>query len=257
MWQNKEKSIFPTIFFVCCMIAFAFIVMQNIVSADIVRSTTIPNNSISDFIIQKAEEILSENIQDAINQYSQNFDTESDYSFQKYVSDKNVLQNKKYQPSDLVPFNTGNVVNKAAKPYLRQAAAIAFDEMTESFYKEFWKKIYVASSYRSYEDQVHLFDEWCSSIRCAKIGASEHQLGLAVDIHVATKNWYTHFSSGYLDWMNENAYKYGFINTYSKWPQVDWKMKEIRHRRYVWVPFATELHGKGMSFAERVNSREK
>ena len=129
--------------------------------------------------------------------------------------------------------------------------------MSESFYKEFWKKIYVASAYRTYQDQVRLFDGWCSTIRCAKIGASEHQLGLAVDIHVATKNWYSHFASWYLDWMNENAYKYGFINTYSKGPKVDWKMKEIRHRRYVWVPFATELHEKDMSFAERVNSREK
>ena len=258
MWQTKQKSIFPTIFFVCCMVfAFVFIVMQNIASADVVRDAAIPNNSLSDFIIQKADEILSENIQDAINQYSQNFDTESDYSFQKYVSDKNILQNKQYEPSDLVSFNTENVINKAARPYLRQAAATAFDEMTKAFYSEFWEKIYVASAYRTYEDQVRLFNGWCSSIRCARIWASEHQLGLAVDIHVATKYWYMHFSSGYLDWMNENAYKYGFINTYSKWPQVDWKMKEIRHRRYVWVPFATELHEKDQSFAERINSSEE
>jgi LAS superfamily LD-carboxypeptidase LdcB len=119
------------------VLAFIFIVMQNIASAEVVRDAAIPNNSLSDFIIQKADEIISENIQDAINQYSQNFDTESDYSFQKYVSDKNVLQNKQYEPSDLVSFNTENIVNKAARPYLRQAAATAFDEMTESFYSEF------------------------------------------------------------------------------------------------------------------------
>jgi hypothetical protein len=72
--------------------------------------------------------------------------------------DKNVLQNKQYEPSDLVSFNTENIVNKAARPYLRQAAATAFDEMAESFYSEFGEKIYVASAYRTYEDQVRLFD---------------------------------------------------------------------------------------------------
>ena len=255
MWQTKQKSIFPTIFFVCCtVLAFVFIVMQNIATADSLKDISYTNQTISDFLENQIGTIIESNIQDAQKQYSQNFDIESDYSFQKYVSDKNVLQNKQYEPSDLVELNTENIVNKAARPYLRQAAATAFDEMTESFYSEFWEKIYVASAYRTYQDQVHLFDGWCSNIRCAKIGASEHQLGLAVDIHVATKYWYTHFSSGYLDWMNENAYKYGFINTYSKWPQVDWKMKEIRHRRYVWVPFATELHEKDMSFAEWVNN---
>ena len=256
MWQNnKGKSILPSILVVCCiLIAFVFIIVQNVASADTIKDITISNNSVSDFISQKADAIFLENLQEAKNQYSQNFDIKSDYSFQKYVSDKNILQNKEYEPSDLISYNTENIVNTAARPYLRQAAATAFDKLTENFYLEFGEKIYVKSAYRTYKDQVRLFDEWCSSTRCAKIGASEHQLGLAVDIHVATKNWYTHFSSGYLDWMNENAYKYGFINTYSKWPKVDWKMKEIWHWRYVWVPFATELHEKDMSFAERVNS---
>ncbi|MBO4517227.1 hypothetical protein J5751_07585 [bacterium] len=95
------------------------------------------NQTISDFLENQIGTIIESNIQDAQKQYSQNFDIESDYSFQKYVSDKNVLQNKQYDPSDLVPFNADNIVNKAARPYLRQAAATAFDEMTESFYKEF------------------------------------------------------------------------------------------------------------------------
>ena len=255
MWQTKEKSTLPMIFLMCfILVAFVFIILQNVASADTPKTIKYTNNSVSEFVLEKANDFLTTNIQDAQEQYSQKFDIESDYSFQKYVSDKNILQNKQYEPSDLVSFNTENVVNKAARPYLRQAAATAFDEMTESFYEDFWEKIYVASAYRTYQDQIRLFDEWCSSIRCAKIWASEHQLGLAVDIHVATKYWYVHFSSWYLDWMNENAYKYGFINTYSKGPKVDWKMKEIRHRRYVWVPFATELHEKNQSFAERMNS---
>jgi hypothetical protein len=34
-------------------------------------------------------------------------------------------------------------------------------------------------------------------------------------------------------------------------------MKENRHWRFVGVPFATELHEKNMSFAERVKNNEE
>ena len=258
MWQNKEKSIFSEICILCLVIlAFVFVVTQNIVKADNLPPVSMKNGSISDILEDATKDFIISNIYEARQKYTETFDINTDYSFQKYVSDKNVLQNKKYLPSDLVMIDSEFVVNKAARPYLRQAAATAFDEMCQSFFQEFGKKIYIMSAYRTYEDQVRLVDGWCSNSRCAKIGASEHQLGLALDIHVATKDWYTQFSSGYLDRMDENAYKYGFINTYSKWEKIDWKMKEIRHWRYVWVPFATQLHEKDMSFAEWINSREE
>ena len=258
MWQNKEKSIFPAICILCLVIlAFVFVVTQNIVKADNIPQVSMKNESISDMLEDVTKDFIISNIYEARQKYTETFDIDTDYSFQKYVSDKNVLQNKKYVPSDLVMIDSEFVVNKAARPYLRQAAATAFDEMSQSFFQKFGKKIYIMSAYRTYEDQVRLVDWGCSNARCAKIGASEHQLGLALDIHVATKDWYTQFSSGYLDRMDENAYKYGFIITYSKWDKIDWKMKEIRHWRYVWVPFATELHEKDMSFAERVKDNEK
>ena len=129
--------------------------------------------------------------------------------------------------------------------------------ITNQFYEDMWHNIYLLSAYRSYKDQERLWNQWCTTARCAKNGWSEHQLWLAVDIHVADdKWWYAQFSSWYLDWMNENAYKYGYINTYRKWPKIDGKMNEIRHWRYVWVPFATELHEKDMSFAEWVNNNQ-
>lgn len=258
MWQNKEKSIFPAICILCLVIlAFVFVVTQNIVKADNIEEVSVKNESISEILEDATRDFIISNIYEARQKYTETFDIDTDYSFQKYVSDKNVLQNKKYVPSDLVMIDSEFVVNKAARPYLRQAAATAFDDMSQSFFQQFGKKIYIMSAYRTYEDQVRLVDWGCSNARCAKIGASEHQLGLALDIHIATKDWYIQFSSGYLDRMDENAYKYGFINTYSKWEKIDWKMKEIRHWRYVWVPFATELHEKDMSFAERVKDNKE
>jgi LAS superfamily LD-carboxypeptidase LdcB len=168
------------------------------------------------------------------------------------------LQNSKYEPSDLTEITWDHIIIKTQRPYLRDVAANALKEMSQQFYDDMWHNIYLLSAYRSYKDQEKLRNEWCSTLKCAKNWWSEHQLWLAVDIHVANSQWwYSQFNSWYLDWMNENAYKYWFINTYRKWPKIDGKMNEIRHWRYVWVPFATELHEKDMSFAERVNSREK
>ena len=112
MWQTKERSIFPSILLVCfILVAFVFIIAQNVVSADTTKSISTPNSSVSDFVLWKANELLITNIQDAQEKYEETFDIESDYSFQKYVSDKNVLQNKQYEPSDLVSFKTENIVN--------------------------------------------------------------------------------------------------------------------------------------------------
>lgn len=246
--NSSLKTIFLFIFTICCIWAFGFVIWQNIR-----KSHDIETISISDQIHDK----IMDSIAQVQADYNNTFDIESDYSFQKYVSDKNVLQNKKYEPSDLVVITWEYLVVKTTKPYLRQSAEYALNELSKVYYKKFGKKIYIKSAYRSYDDQVHLFENWCTTLRCAKIGASEHQLGLAVDMHNATTGWYSQFTTWQMKWLDENAYKYGFINTYSKWPQIDGKMKENRHWRFVGVPFATKLHKKKMSFAERVADNEE
>ena len=259
MWQNKEeKSIFQSILITCLvLIAFVFVVAQNIAKADNVKVTPLKNGSASDMLEDVTKNFIISNIYVAREKYTETFDIETDYSFQKYVSDKNLLQNSKYEPSDLVEITWEHIVIHTQRPYLRWAAATALSELSNQFYEDMWHNIYLLSAYRSYKDQERLWNQWCTTARCAKNGWSEHQLWLAVDIHVAdAKWWYSQFSSWYLDWMNENAYKYGFINTYRKWPKIDEKMNEIRHWRYVWVPFATELHEKDMSFAEWVNNNQ-
>jgi D-alanyl-D-alanine carboxypeptidase len=50
--------------------------------------------------------------------------------------------------------------------------------------------------------------------------------------------------------MQENAHLYGFHNTYQKGMEVDGKMVEPRHRRYVGVELATHLHESGQTIAE-------
>ncbi len=247
---------YPFLLILFCVFVFVFVVSQNTVKADL-QPTINKDKSISNIITSTISNSIRWNIEKSQDDYEDAFDIESDYSFQKYLSDKILLQNEKYEPADLVLITWKYITVKTKRPYLRDAAEYALEQMSQAFYERFNTNLYVLSAYRSYKDQERLREKWCSTIRCAKIWWSEHQLWLAVDIHVANKNgWYTQFSSWYLDWMNENAYQYGFINTYSKGPKVDGKMAEIWHWRFVWIPFATELHDQNITFAERVKNNE-
>ena len=234
-----------------CLGLFSFIVFQNSVAAD--KIITVPEyNSISmsQFLSENITNFVEKNIKESKEKYNKSFDLKLDVSLQKYISDKVLLKNKNYVPADLVRISSKNIVNKSWRPYLRQPAEYALSKLAEAFNDNFNKKLYLVSAYRTLHDQATLFEWWCSLNRCAKIWWSEHILWLAVDIHVATKNWYNKFNGETLKRMNKNAYKYGFINTYRKWLDVDWKMPEVWHWRYVWVPLATELNDKDLSFAE-------
>jgi D-alanyl-D-alanine carboxypeptidase len=54
------------------------------------------------------------------------------------------------------------------------------------------------------------------------------------------------------DWLVENAHLYGFHQSYQKGKSIDGYAIEPRHRRYLGVELAKELHEKGMTFSEAV-----
>ena len=74
------------------------------------------------------------------------------------------------------------------------------------------------SSYRSYQYQENLYINYVSKdgkeaadTYSGRPGHSEHQTGLAVDVY-NKKETYTNFEkTEEFNWMQENAYKYGFI----------------------------------------------
>ena len=125
--------------------------------------------------------------------------------------------------------------------------------MNKGFYKEFNKNIKIISSYRGYDYQKTIKDKWCSDNLCAKAWYSEHQTGLTIDIFEVSTNkaWKNNkILSSYFIWLNNNAYKYWFINTYIKWIKIDWYDIEPWHFRYLWIQLATHLKKKNISFAE-------
>lgn len=198
---------------------------------------------------------LSGIVDQSKKKYKTTFDLYTDSSFQRYVSDDNPFSDPMYKPLDLMPIISHFTYNKSSKFFLRAPAGEAFADMAWSFRDHFDRnsKIYIVSTYRSYGHQNSLVQKGCKENKCAEPWASEHQAGLAVDIAAASRNGKTiqmTTGSDYYKWMDDNAYKYGFHNTYKKWVEIDGKIAEHRHRRFVGIPFATYLHDNNMTIAE-------
>ena len=104
--------------------------------------------------------------------------------------------------------------------------------------------ITVASAYRSYAQQVGVFDSLETAygrdfalLSAARPGHSEHQLGTAVDFE------------GGDDWLAGNAWRYGFARSYppDRSPERTCYKFEPWHFRYVGVDRAAAIHASGLS----------
>jgi D-alanyl-D-alanine carboxypeptidase len=83
---------------------------------------------------------------------------------------------------------------------------------------------------------------------------------LTVDIFEASTeyNWKNNKNLiKYYKWFNENAYKYGFHNTYQKWLIVDWYEIEPWHWRYLGRDLAKYLRDNNITIAEFYFNKKK
>jgi len=199
-------------------------------------------NPISGFYEQKSKEEITKEI-------IANMDYYSDDSFQKFLDDSHWLSSN-YNAPDIVRINSDFTSNKSSNFMLRQKIAEMFEWMARAFSNafNFKAKLTINSAWRSQAYQRQLLSN-CSAWRCAKPWTSEHEAWLALDLWV---NWWNikAWSGKYYQWLADNAHKYGFHNSYQKWIDVDGKIVEPRHWRYVWVDLATYLHDTNQTFAE-------
>ena len=155
---------------------------------------------------------------------------------------------------------------KEGKPYLDQMIM----DMNEAGFS-----VYVASSYRTYSYQNILFNNKASQIaygigvtdyldpdyqiaveQAKKItafpGASEHQLGLAVDLmdRAYYSMDYSQMNQDFFAWLDAHCMEYGFIKRYptNKLLLTGWD--EPWHYRYVGVEVATFIMETGMCYEE-------
>ena len=138
--------------------------------------------------------------------------------------------------------------------------SVAFDQFKKMFNdaKDEGLTLIINSSYRSYEEQENLYErykknkgeEYADSI-AARPGYSEHQTGYAMDIITYDANIDTFDSTDEFRWLQDNAYKYGFILRYPKDKDyITGYEYESWHFRYVGLKAAKYIHENDITFDE-------
>lgn len=229
--------------------------IQNSFSGEILKETKTLNPSKQEISIKNQENVEKINLIE-----EKNFDFKTDNSITKYVSPNISFEKINYVPDDLVSISWEFIIDTKWNQTLRKEAFEKLDELSRDFYNNFWVKLSIVSAYRSYNYQVWIKSRGCSDLFCAKAWYSEHQTWLAFDMfETTTKDEFLSkpYLKNYFEWMEENAHKYGFHNSYQKWREIDWYEIEPWHWRYVWKELAKELYEEKITFSQFFEKTKK
>ena len=189
-------------------------------------------------------------------------DPYTDMKEAKNLNKINILVNKhNYLKENYVPNNLEQIDTKYAlsNMSLVNTAKYAFENMSKEANKENLK-IIAMSTYRSYEYQVNLYNNYAKSDGKAaadtysgRPGNSEHQTGLAVDVYNQDETYTNKKKTEEYIWMQDNAYKYGFILRFPKGKEKETGYEfESWHYRYVGKNIAKIIKENNISLEEYI-----
>ena len=161
---------------------------------------------------------------------------------------------EKYAPDDVVEMSNwysypGNSIRKDVYD--------AFKEMFNAA-KEEGLTLIVNSSYRTYEVQKEIYDDYddnrgreYADKYAARPDFSEHQTGLSIDIFSPGSNMESFEGTDEFKWLSENSYKYGFILRYPKDKEdITGYNYEAWHYRYVGKDLAKQVYDSDLTYDE-------
>lgn len=177
---------------------------------------------------------------------------EDKFSFDMLVNKHHHLSDK-FVPDDLVKIDRKYASDDDFE--CNRAAYNAYRKMSDDASKDGYELV-INSAYRSYQDQLEIEELYRKSYGqsyvdrfIAKAGYSEHQTGLAFDIGSRKVNVF--LNSKEYEWMQENAWKYGFIQRFTKkFESITGFRVEPWHYRYVGEKIAKYIHDDNMAFEE-------
>ena len=185
--------------------------------------------------------------------YTHTKKTNMDKGYAILVNKYNSLPDK-YAPEDIVEMS-----NWYAYPNnrIRKDVYDAFKEMSEGA-KEAGYTLIVNSSYRSYEEQKEIYDDYEDSrgkeyadTYAARPDFSEHQTGLSLDIFSPGANMSNFAETETFKWLSENCYKYGFILRYPEGKEeITGYSYEAWHYRYLGKELAKKVYDSGLTYDE-------
>lgn len=175
-------------------------------------------------------------------------------------NDSLILVNKRYQlPSDYVPKNLVEVPSQYQIHDHKLTADTyeAFLQMRSAGLKE-GADLIITSGYRSFFTQAVIYqnfkniDPFGADTYSARPGHSEHHLGTVIDFCEGWQKCLESFTGTHSEkWVNENAYKYGFILSFPlDKVEITGYTAEPWHYRYVGVDIATKMKKLNLTFEE-------
>lgn len=145
--------------------------------------------------------------------------------------------------------------------FLREDAAKALEDMFTAAKEEADIVLTTTSGYRSYSRQKTIYQNKINKVGkdkageyVAPAGASEHQLGLAMDLGAKGVNVGLNSKFGQTKpgkWVTENAHRFGFIIRYQQgWENITGYSYEPWHIRYVGVKHAMQMYKQNIPMEE-------
>ncbi|GGB44220.1 VanY-A/VanY-F/VanY-M family D-Ala-D-Ala carboxypeptidase [Fictibacillus barbaricus] len=154
--------------------------------------------------------------------------------------------------SDVINLSAHNELTKDygllnSEIYLSEDVAREFSEMIATAKKEGVRNFSINSGFRGFDEQSVLYQEMGSDY-ALPAGNSEHNLGLSLDVG-STQMKMADAPEG--KWIEENAWKYGFILRYPKdKTEITGIQYEPWHIRYVGLPHSAIMKEKNFAFEE-------
>ena len=168
------------------------------------------------------------------------------------------LQNRQWRVSRYYEPETQKAGVPGQLQDMRPDAAAALEEMFAACKEETGVTLKAVSGYRSYQRQATIYQNKLDRVGTkekadqyvARPGASEHQLGLAMDVGQKSDDVNLTSSFGRTKggkWVAANCWKYGFILRYQEdWEDVTGYAYEPWHVRYVGKENARLIHEADM-----------
>lgn len=191
-------------------------------------------------------------------------DSRSIEHFQKQITEEQIYQgnlllvNSEYPvhpesvKSDVINLSEGNEWTRGygllnSEIYLSEDVEREFSEMIAAAEKEGVRNFSITSGFRGFEEQSVLYQEMGSDY-ALPAGFSEHNLGLSLDVG-STQLKMANAPEG--KWIEENAWKYGFILRYPKdKTDITGIQYEPWHIRYVGLPHSAIMKEKNFALEE-------
>ena len=172
----------------------------------------------------------------------------------KILTNKFYSLTEDYVANDLETIDSN--FSSGSKEMVKEAKD-AFEKMAKDAKSEGYN-IRAVSTYRSYEYQEKLYSNYVKAdgvekadTYSARAGSSEHQTGLAVDVDNITLSYTSFGKTKEYEWMQKNAYKYGFILRYTKEAEfITGYQEEPWHYRYVGTEISTYIQNNPMTYEE-------